>query len=60
MLGIIIAVAVIWLIFNAMPMLGISSKLEYGVLGLVILFGVLADELLKAYTAKRAAAKQQQ
>ena len=60
MIGIIIAVAIIWLIFNAMPMLGISSKLEYGVLGLVILFGVIADELLKAYAAKRAAAKQQQ
>ena len=57
--GIMMAVAVIWLIFNAMPMLGISSKLEYGILGLVILFGVVADEFIKRYSDKRAVARQQ-
>jgi len=58
-LGIIIAVAVIQLIKNAMPLVGISSELEYGVLGLVILFGVIADEMFKKYSAKRAAERQQ-
>ena len=40
-------------------MLGISTHLEYAILGIVILAGVIADELIKRYTAKRAAAKQQ-
>ena len=40
-------------------MLGISTHLEFGILGIVILVGVMADELIKRYAAKRAAAKQQ-
>ena len=58
-LGVIIAAAVIRLIYNSINMLGISTHLEFGILGIVILFGVVADEFLKSYTAKRAAAKQQ-
>jgi ribose transport system permease protein len=59
-LGVIIAAAVIRLIYNSINMLGISTHLEYAILGIVILAGVVADELIKRYTAKRAAAKQQQ
>jgi ribose transport system permease protein len=58
-LGVIIAAAVIRLIYNSINMLGISTHLEYAILGIVILAGVVADELIKRYTAKRAAAKQQ-
>ena len=57
-LGVIIAAAVIRLIYNSINMLGISTHLEYAILGIVILAGVVADELIKRYTAKRAAAKQ--
>jgi ribose transport system permease protein len=56
---VIIAATVIRLIYNSINMLGISTHLEFGILGIVILFGVVADEFLKSYTAKRAAAKQQ-
>lgn len=58
-LGVIIAAAVIRLIYNSINMLGISTHLEFGILGIVILLGVIGDEFLKSYTAKRAAAKQQ-
>jgi len=58
-LGVIIAAAVIRLIYNSINMLGISTHLEYAILGIVILVGVMADELIKRYSAKRAAAKQQ-
>ena len=58
-LGVIIAAAVIRLIYNSINMLGISTHLEFGILGIVILLGVVADEFIKSYTAKRAAAKQQ-
>jgi len=58
-LGVIIAAAVIRLIYNSINMLGISTHLEYAILGSVILAGVTVDELIKRYAAKRAAAKQQ-
>ena len=58
-LGVIIAAAVIRLIYNSINMLGISTHLEFGILGIVILVGVMADELIKSYAAKRAAARQQ-
>ena len=58
-LGVIIAAAVIRLIYNSIMMLGISTHLEYFILGIVIILGVMADEFLKSFTAKRAAAKQQ-
>ena len=58
-LGVIIAAAVIRLIYNSINMLGISTHLEFGILGIVILVGVMADELIKSYSAKRAAARQQ-
>ena len=59
-LGVIIAAAVIRLIYNSINMLGISTHLEFGILGIVILLGVMADEFLKRYSAQRAAAKQKE
>ena len=59
-LGVVIAAAVIRLIYNSINMLGISTHLEFGILGIVILLGVMADEFLKRYSAQRAAAKQKE
>ena len=39
-LGVVIAAAVIRLIYNSINMVGISTHLEFGILGLVILLGV--------------------
>jgi len=52
-LGVIIAASVIRLIYNAISMLGISTHLEFAILGLVILCGVIADESIKRVVAKR-------
>ena len=59
-LGVVIAAAVIRLIYNSINMLGISTHLEFGILGIVILLGVMADEFLKRYSAQRAAARQKE
>ena len=59
-LGVIIAAAVIRLIYNSINMLGISTHLEFGILGIVILLGVMTDEFLKRYSAQRDAAKQKE
>lgn len=53
-LGVIIAAAVIRIIFNSIGIVGISTHLEFGILGMVILLGVIGDEFLK----KTMAAKQ--
>ena len=46
-LGVVIAAAVIRLIYNSINMIGISTHLEFGILGMVILLGVMGDEFLK-------------
>ncbi len=56
-LGVIIAASVIRLIYNSINMLGISSHLEFAILGLVILCGVIADESIKSVMAKRRTAQ---
>ncbi len=56
-LGVIIAASVIRLIYNAISMLGISTHLEFAILGLVILCGVIADESIKRVVAKRRTAQ---
>ena len=53
MLGVIIAAAVIRIIFNSINIVGISTHLEFGILGLVILLGVIGDEILKKKMAQR-------
>ena len=52
-MGVIIAAAVIRIIFNSINMVGISTHLEFGILGLVILLGVIGDEILKKKMAER-------
>ena len=56
-LGVIIAAAVIRLLRNSINLLGISTHLEYAIIGTVILCGVSADEIIKRVMAKRRAAK---
>ena len=52
-LGVIIAAAVIRLLRNSINLLGISTHLEYAIIGTVILCGVSADEIIKRIMAKR-------
>ena len=49
----IIAAAVIRLLRNSINLVGISTHLEFAIIGLVILGGVTADELIKRFVAKR-------
>ena len=56
-LGVVIAAAVIRLIYNSINMVGISTHLEFGILGMVILLGVIGDEFLKKKIAERQASK---
>ena len=41
------------IIFNSINIVGISTHLEFGILGLVILLGVIGDEILKKKMAER-------
>ena len=52
-LGVVIAAAVIRMIYNSINMVGISTHLEFGILGMVILLGVIGDEVLKKTMAKK-------
>lgn len=57
-IGVIIGAAVMRLIYNSINLLGIPSMLEYVVIGLVILGGVMADELSRKFAAYRRARSQ--
>ena len=57
-LGVIIAAAVLRLLYNSINLVGISTHLEFAIVGAVILAGVTVDELIKRYAAKRAARQQ--
>ena len=54
--GVIIAAAVIRLLRNSINLVGISTR-EFAIIGLVILGGVTADELIKRFVAKRRTAQ---
>ena len=56
-LGVVIAAAVIRLIYNSINMIGISTHLEFGILGMVILLGVIGDEFLKKKMNQKQLAK---
>ena len=55
-LGVVIGSAVIRLIRNSIGMVGITTKVEFAVIGVVLLIGVIVDELVKRMVAKRRAA----
>lgn len=56
--GIILGAALMRLLMNSISMLGIDDQLEPTVIGLVILVGVIVDELVKRYAARRRALAQ--
>lgn len=51
--GILIGTALLQVLRNLVILLGIPSELEYSVIGSVILIGVIADQLIKARSARR-------
>jgi ribose transport system permease protein len=52
-LGVIIGAAVMRVLYNSINILGIPSQLEFAIIGGVILLGVLADELVKRFSARK-------
>ena len=54
-LGVLIGAAVMQALFNAINILGIPSRHDFTILGLVILVGVITDELVKRLAARRRA-----
>jgi ribose transport system permease protein len=54
-LGVIIGSAILRVLYNSINILGIPTQLEFAVIGVVILIGVIADEIVRRVAAKRAA-----
>lgn len=52
-IGVVIGAALLRVLYNAIILAGIPSQLEFAVIGLVILAGVIADELVKRFTRYR-------
>lgn len=52
-LGVVIGAAVLRLLYNAINILGISTQLEFAIIGAVILIGVIADEFVRRVTSAR-------
>jgi ribose transport system permease protein len=50
--GVIIGTAIVRVLYNAINILGISTTLEFAVVGLVVLVGASAEEVIKLLTAK--------
>ena len=57
-IGVVIGAAVMRVLYNAINILGIPTQLEFAIIGMVILLGVIADELVKRYAARRRAIRQ--
>ena len=55
-LGIIIGTALLLVLQNLVNLLGIDSSLNFAVMGAVVLFGVLADQMFKNRSAKKGGA----
>ena len=51
-LGVIIGTAVLVVLRNAILMWGFDTDIEFAIIGLVILAGVIVDELVKRYAAR--------
>lgn len=51
--GVVIGTAVLRLLTNSISLLGFPSQLEFAIIGVVILAGVLTDELVKRLTVSR-------
>lgn len=56
--GVIIGAAIMQLLYNSIGVLGIQTTLEYAIIGIVILLGVMADEIVRRIAARRRADQQ--
>ena len=56
--GVIIGTAVMRVLYNAINILGIPTHLEFAIIGAVILAGVMTDEWVKRFAARRRAARE--
>ncbi|MDZ4848371.1 MAG: ABC transporter permease [Pirellulaceae bacterium] len=54
-LGVIIGTAVMQILNNLILLMKISDELEFAIIGLVILIGVISDELIRRFAARRRA-----
>ena len=52
-LGVVIGATVMRVLYNSINLLEIPTQLEFAIIGAVILFGVIVDELAKRYLAQR-------
>jgi ABC-type xylose transport system permease subunit len=57
-LGVVIGAAVMRVLYNSINILGIQTQLEFSIIGFVILAGVIVDELVKRFVARRRAVAQ--
>ncbi len=55
-LGVVIGTALMQTLYNLIVLLKISDKLEFAIIGAVILIGVIADEIVRRFAARRRAA----
>jgi ribose transport system permease protein len=55
--GVVLGAILLQVLQNLVNLLGIPSSLNFAVMGSVILFGVLADQQVREFRAKRAAAR---
>lgn len=56
--GVVIGAALMRSLYNSINLLGMPTELEFAIIGIVILVGVVADELVKRLAAKRRAIAQ--
>ncbi len=55
--GVVVGTALMQTLYNLIVLVKISDKLEFAIVGAVILAGVIADEVVKRYAARRRAAR---
>lgn len=55
-LGVVVGTALMQTLYNLIVLVKISDKLEFAIIGAVILIGVIVDELVKRFAARRRAA----
>ena len=57
-LGVVIGSAVMRVLYNAINLLRLPTHTEFLIIGMVILVGVIADEIVRRIVAKRRAARE--
>jgi ribose transport system permease protein len=51
--GVVIGAALMRVLYNAINIVGLPTQLEFGIIGLVILGGVISDEVIRRLAARR-------